>query len=169
MRHLTAIATLCGALFFSAPAFAGGIAVVDFQEAINQVSEGETARQQIDTLYQQKQAAIANLEAQIQTKVAEYEKQRLILSDAARAQKEQELMQLQQTYQQAGMQAEMEMQELYTQKMETLITKMRGVTEQIGAEKGYDLVLEATESGVVFTGSSVTDITDELIKRYEGN
>ncbi|MFT5685560.1 MAG: outer membrane protein [Myxococcota bacterium] len=169
MRHLTAIAALCGALTFSAPAIAGGIAVVDFQEAINQVSEGETARAQIDALYQQKQAAIANLEAQIQTKMDEYEKQRLILSDAARAAKEQELMQLQQTYQQAGMQAESEMQELYTQKMEALITKMRGISEQIGSERSYDLILEKTESGVVFTGVAVTDITGELIKRYDGN
>ena len=143
--------------------------MVDFQEAINQVSEGEQARQQIDTLYQQKQAAIANLEAQIKIKMEEYEKQRLILSDAARTQKEQELRQLQDTYQQAAMQAETEMQDLYTQKMEGLITKMRGISEQIGSERVYDLVLEATESGVVFMGTGVTDITGELIKRYDGN
>ena len=169
MRHITAIAALFGALSFSAPALADGIAIVDFQEAINQVAEGEQARLQIDALYQQKQAAIANLEAQITQKMEEYEKQRLILSDAARQQKEQELMQLQQTYQQAAMQAEMEMQELYTQKMEGLITKMRGISEQIGAEKGYDLILEMTESGVVYIGPNVTDITGELIKRYDSN
>lgn len=169
MRYFTAFVALIATLSFSAPAFAGGIAVVDFQSAINQVSEGEQAREQIDALYNQKQAAIANLEAQINTKMEEYEKQRLILSDAARSQKEQELMQLQQTYQQAGMQAEMEMQELYTAKMEGLITKMRGISEQIGAEKGYDLILEATESGVIFTGPSVINITDELIKRFDSN
>jgi Skp family chaperone for outer membrane proteins len=78
-------------------------------------------------------------------------------------------MQLQQTYQQAAMQAESEMQELYTQKMESLITKMRGISEQIGSERGYDLILEATESGVIFTGAAVTDITSELIKRYDSN
>ena len=169
MRYLTAFVALIATLSLSTPAFAGGIAIVDFQSAINQVSEGEQAREQIDALYNQKQAAIANLEAQIQTKMEEYEKQRLILSDAARQQKEQELMQLQQTYQQAAMQAEMEMQELYAQKMEGLITKMRGISEQIGAEKGYDLILEATESGVVYSGPSVTDITAELIQRYDSN
>jgi Skp family chaperone for outer membrane proteins len=61
------------------------------------------------------------------------------------------------------------MQELYTAKMEGLITKMRGISEQIGAEKGYDLILEATESGVIFTGPSVINITDELIKRFDSN
>jgi len=152
---------------FSLPSSAGGIAIVDFQSAINEVAEGEAARQEIDALFQQKQAAISNLEATIQTKMDEYEKQRLILSDAARATKEQELMQLQSQYQQIAMQGESEMQALYTQKMEGLITKMRVISEQIGQEKGYDLVLELTESGIVYQGAGVIDITPELIKRYD--
>ncbi|MEL6350116.1 MAG: OmpH family outer membrane protein [Myxococcota bacterium] len=158
-----------GLLMASTSAWAGGIAVVDFQSAINQVAEGERARQEIDALLKQKQQAITNLEQQLQTKMQEYEKQRVILSDAARQQKEQELMQLQAQYQQAAMQAEQEMQQLYAVKMEGLITKMRGISEQIGQERGYDLVLEVTESGIVFSGANVTNITPELIKRYDGN
>jgi len=153
----------------SLPALAGGIAVVDFQRALNEIDEGTTARQQIDTLFQEKQAAITNLEQQLQTKMNEYEQQQAILSDAARVQKEQEIMQLQQLYQQAYMQGEEEMQALYTSKMEALIEKMRVISEQIGGERQYDLILEVTEGGVVYMGSGAVDITDELIRRYNGS
>lgn len=168
MRSLRTL-FVAGLLATSLPAWAGGIAIVDFQLAINEVEEGEKARQEIDALLRQKQQAIQNMEQQLQTKMQEYEKQRLILSDEARQAKEQEIVQLQQQYQQAAMQAEMEMQQLYTQKMEGLISKMRTISSQIGQEKGYDLVLEVTESGVVYSAATLPNITPELIKRYNGN
>ena len=58
------------------------------------------------------------------------------------------------------------MQQIYTSLMEDLITRMRTISEQIGAEKGYAIVLEVTEGGVVYS-SGVHDITAELILRYD--
>ena len=49
--------------------------------------------------------------------------------------------------------------------VDDIIGKMREVAEKIGQEKGYDLVLEKTEGGVVYT-KGIDDITDELIARY---
>ena len=55
--------------------------------------------------------------------------------------KEQELYQLQTQAQQAAYNAEMEFQQIYTQKMEGLIEKMRDIAEEVGAEQKYDLIL----------------------------
>jgi len=151
------------------PAFAGGIGVVDFQQAVGAVSEGTSAEQELEAMYQQKQQAIAELEAQLTAKTEEYERQRLILSETARQQKEQEILQLQATYQQAGMQAEMEMQQLYTEKMQAILAKMRQVCEKIGQERELDLIIEVTESGVLYHGAAVVDITADLITRYDAN
>jgi Skp family chaperone for outer membrane proteins len=49
--------------------------------------------------------------------------------------------------------------------METLIAKMRTLAAAIGAEKGYTLVIEVNEGGVVYASPTI-DITGELIKRY---
>ncbi|MFT4977241.1 MAG: Skp family chaperone for outer membrane protein [Myxococcota bacterium] len=179
-------ALLLGSLLLSSlPAQAGGIAIVDFQQAINEVSEGERARAELKALEEQKQRQIADLEGQLRTKdeafttaVNTYQSQvsMNILTDEARAQREQELgimqnelMQLQQTYQQTGMDAEMELQRLYTEKMEIIITKMRAVSETIAREKDIDLVFEVTESGLVYQSTSVVDITPDLIQRYDGS
>ena len=88
----------------------------------------------------------------------------MILSDETRAQKEAELMQLQQELQQAMMSAEQEIQAAQARKANSLFERMRTVVETIGEEKGYDLVIEA--SAVMYMGK-VDDITAELVTRFD--
>ncbi len=42
---------------------------------------------------------------------------------------------------------------------------MGKLIEQIGKEKGYDLILEKTESSVLYAKDGM-DVTSELVKRY---
>ena len=95
----------------------------------------------------------------------DYQKQAVVLSESARKAKEDEmnndLMALQQAYQRY----EGEFNQAYMGAMDTLLQKMRKIAEGIGQERGYTLVIEVTEGGVVYASSTV-DITDELIKRY---
>jgi len=162
------LALFLALLFVAAPAVAADgpkVAVVDFQKALQSVQDGEVAKKKMDDAMKQKQASIKQLETQLRTMKDEYDKQSLILSEAARKQKEQEFMNLQMQYQQTAQQSEQEMQELYAQLMDGLLTKMRAIASEIGKEKGYDLILETTEGGVVYWGNTL-DITQELITRY---
>jgi Skp family chaperone for outer membrane proteins len=68
-------------------------------------------------------------------------------------------------FQQTYARAESEMQQAYYAAMQDFIEKMKKIAVAIGQERGYTVVLEATEGGVVYWSDSV-DITDELIKRY---
>ena len=43
----------------------------------------------------------------------------------------------------------------------------KGIAETIGQEKKLDLILETTESGLVFKADDIQDLTDEVIKRYD--
>ena len=98
------------------------------------------------------------MQTEFQAKGEAYQKQQMILSDETRAQKEAELMQLQQELQQAMMSAEQEIQAAQARKANSLFERMRTVVETIGEEKGYDLVIEA--SAVMYMGK-VDDITAE--------
>ena len=98
--------------------------------------------------------------------MTQYQQQQSLLSAEARAEKEQAIMQLQQQAQQAAYTAEMEFQQEYAKKMEELINKMRAVTVAIGAEKKYELIFEATESGLIYKDSGVEDITSIVITKY---
>ena len=66
-----------------------------------------------------------------------------------------------------AMQAETDMQQNYAAEMEELVTKMKGIAEVLGKEKQLDLILETTESGLVYKADNIEDLTDEVIKRYD--
>ena len=48
-----------------------------------------------------------------------------------------------------------------------MISKMKDISATIGNEKSLDLILEATESGIVYKSPLVMDLTGDLIKRYD--
>ena len=76
-------------------------------------------------------------------------------------------MQLQGVYQQTAYSAEMEMQQTYGEMMESIIVQLSEVAQAIGEEEGYDLVFEVTEGGIVYRGAGVTDITEQVVERYD--
>ncbi len=141
------------------------IGSVDFQRALNDVGEGAQARARLEAMYADKKTAIEKTRKDLEARAADLEKQKLILSDAARKQKEEELYQMQGAFQATAQRAEQEMQQAYYGAMETLIEKMKGIAAQIGKEKGYALIVEVNEGGVVYASPAV-DVTDEVIKRY---
>ncbi|MFZ5475632.1 MAG: OmpH family outer membrane protein [Myxococcota bacterium] len=155
-------------LAFATPALAQTapkIASVDFQRALNEVSEGKAASARLQGMMAEKEKAVEQMRGNLEKLQADYEKQQVILSDAARKQKEEELYTAQMQFQQAYARHQGEMQQAYYGAMETLIEKMRKLAQTIGTEKGYTLIIEVNEGGVVYTSPTI-DITDELIKRY---
>lgn len=174
IRRFLALVAVVFALTIAAPAHAQSagstaapkIAVVDFQAALEQVKEGVAAKTKIEAAYKEKAAALKVMEARLITMKDEYDKQAAILSDAARKQKESDMMNLQAQLQQAAMQSEQDMQNLYAQLNGGLITKMHDICEAIGKEKGYTVIIEINEGGVVYFAPTI-DITAELIKRYD--
>lgn len=172
LLSLTALSALLPALpgvgsALIAPAAAQNvkIATVDFQRAINEVAEGKAAKARLESIYAEKKAALERMQSSLQAKMGEYEKQKVVLSEAARKAKEEEITNEQMAFQQAYMRYESEFQQMYLGAMDTLLQRMRKIAEAIGAERGYTLIVEMTEGGIVYASSSI-DITDELIKRY---
>lgn len=160
MRHLFLLAALATPL----SAFAGGLAVVDFERAVNETDEGREAQSSLDTMFSARQGELERLESDLQTAVADYEQRKLILSDSARAEEERSLLTKQSEYQQLAMQYEQEMQTTYMTLLQDLDQKMRRLTETIAAEHQYDVVID--RAAVVYVGPGATDMTDELITRY---
>ena len=163
---LRVLFVLC--LFLVAPGSAMAeikVAVVDFQAALTQIDEGATAMARLEGMRDEKMRSIERLRQELTTLQAEIRNQSAILSEAALATKEEEVMTKQMEFQQLGMQAEQELQNSYMVMMEEFFEKLSAVAEEIGKERGYNLVLEGTESGIVFY-QGLDDITEELVTRY---
>ena len=141
------------------------LASVDYQRALESVSEGESARKRLESMFQTKKTALAKMKSNLDAMQADYQKQSVLLSDSAKKEKEDAINMAAMQFQQAYQQSEGEMQQAYQGAMESLIAKMKSITQSIATERAYTLVIEVNEGGVVYTAPSI-DITDELIKRY---
>ena len=143
--------------------YAGGLAVVDFQAALEQVNEGKLVQARLEGMYTEKKNNLAQMEQRVMAMQQEYQQQALVMTPDALKAKEQEIMEAQMMLQQSAQQAEMQFQAQYNQEMEALLGKMADICEVLGKEKGYDMVLERN-AGAVYT--SAPDLTAELVTRY---
>ncbi|MSP55507.1 MAG: OmpH family outer membrane protein [Myxococcales bacterium] len=141
------------------------LASVDYQKALESVTEGESARKKLESMFQSKKSAIEKLKSNFDAMQADYQKQSVLLSDSAKREKEDAINLAGMQFQQAYQQSEGEMQQAYQGAMEQLIAKMKTITMSIASERAYTLVIEINEGGVVYASPTI-DITDELIKRY---
>jgi len=154
----------CLVLLAASPAFAGAIAVVDFQRAVTETDQGKAAQKKIDTMYETRRAEIQRMQQDLEKQVQDFQARAMILSDEARAEQERQLMLKQQQFQERSMQYEVELQQTYSTLLADLDQKMRSLSATIAKEKGYDLVIDSAV--VVHMGGSVVDMTPILVERY---
>jgi len=161
--------TLCAALLVSSVApkvyAQTKIAVVDLQRALMETEDGRRAKRRLERLFKRRQKSLDAAQQRLKKMKTEIEQQKNVLSKAALKQRlevyQQEFVKLQQSY------VEFQ-QELAAKEAELtggILEKMQEIMQRIGQAEGYTIVLEANESGVVWTPSN-QDLTDQLIQRY---
>lgn len=152
-------------LFMAVPAMATPtIAVVDFQKAIEQIPDGKAAKTKIETMYATRKGEIDRMQQTYEREVKDYESRALILSEEARGEAEQQLLQKRAQLEQTLYQYEGELQQTQMTLMQDLLEKMRAMAETVAKEKGYGIVLDSAV--IVYMGPDVIDMTPELVKRY---
>jgi outer membrane protein len=151
-------------LFYATVAWAGGIAVVDFQRAVNETTEGKTAQKKLESMYSSRKAELLRQQQDLATAIQDYEQKKLILNDDARRSAEQAIYTRQSKLETDLVKYEQEMQEQYMNLVSSLDGKMRTLSATIAKEKGYDVVLD--QAAVIYAGGTTVDMTAELIRRY---
>ena len=152
------------ALMLAMPSWATTLAIVDFERAVNETTEGKAAQARLDTMLSSRRGELERLQRDYQKMVEDYQARALILSESARADAEREVLRKQQELATKSMQYEQEIQQTYLTLLSDLDEKMRTLTTEIAAEKGYDVVLN--KAATVYAGPKLIDMTDDLIKRY---
>lgn len=141
------------------------LAVVDLQRALHSVDEGKKAKSQLEKELTDKQKKLQAEEESIKKMGEDLKKQTLVLSDDAKARKQNELQERFMKYREMFGKSQMEIQQRERALTEPIINKLKGVVEQLGNEKGYTIILEKSENGVLFSKQS-DDLTEEVIKLF---
>ncbi len=141
------------------------LAVVNFDLALSQIDEGATAMARFEGMREEKMRSMERKRQELQAMQAEIQNQADILSESALQAKQQEFYQKGSAFEQEAMMAQQELEVSYMKMLEEFVTKLTAVAEEIGKERGYNMVMEVSQSGIVYH-NGVDDITDELVKRY---
>lgn len=156
---------------FSASAFAevpaAKVAIIDMQRAIQSVSEGKKARENLQKEWEEKTKKLQADGKKVQDKAAELRKQSMVLDEKTMREKEEALQAEFMKLKEQEMKIQSEFQQRDHEVSSPIINKIRKFVADISKENGYTLVIDGNEGNVIFA-QNTDDITEQVVKLYDG-
>ncbi|MBN1945511.1 MAG: OmpH family outer membrane protein [Bradymonadales bacterium] len=142
------------------------IGVVDIQRAIRGVEDGQQAIQNLERQLQQRQNLLDQSESELRQFTQQLEQDLVMLDTETRRQRLAEYQERLEAYQNLYLTHQRELLQLEQEATREIVGRMVDLVAQIAADRNLAVVLERTQSSVVFAATQL-DLTDELISRYE--
>ena len=111
------------------------------------------------------QATIEGRQKELKKLNDEMEKQKMMLSAEAKAEKERDYQQKVKEFQRFAKDAQDELQQQDAQYTRSILEDLFKVVKDLGTKGGYTLILEKTESSVLYADDAI-NLTDEVIAAY---
>jgi outer membrane protein len=142
------------------------VGVIDVNRALNLSDAGERSKKVLLAAKAQKESELKAKESDLK-KMAEELRTNIMLTDAARGQREQELRNREVELRQHVQEAQRELQEQERKLTDSILSELRTVIALVSQEKKLDFVLEARAAEtILFSRLKFVDITNEVIARY---
>lgn len=146
-------------------AFAQKIVYVDLQRALLEVEDGKKAKAKLKKEFDQKQKELDAKQNAVKKMKDELESGAMMMTEDTKRTKAMELQQQMYELQQLYLALQGDLSQKEATETKKIFDRMGKLLETLGKEKGYDVILEKTESSVLYAKPG-SDVTDELIKRY---
>jgi outer membrane protein len=142
------------------------VGVVDLQKAMELSEEGKKAKAVFQTKVEKIQQELKEKQDRLAAVKEELDRQASMLSATARADKERDYQDKLRDFKRLYEDYQEEMRRQDAELSEKILRRMIEVIEGIGVKDGYDLILEKTQSAVLYRSNSI-DLTDQLIKMFD--
>lgn len=157
------------ALFlFSFPVFAQvKIGYINSDAIMKELPEAQDAQRKLDNLVQEWQAELRKLESEWKQKYDAYERDKLIMSDQTRAEKEKELVDLENRIMQFREQKFGQNGELFQKQeefMKPIQNKIFNALEKIAKDEGYDFVFDKSGEILLLYANEKYDLTNKVLQ-----
>ena len=144
------------------------IAFINSATVMEQLPEAQDAQKQIDGLAQQWQGELNQMAADMQKKVEDYDKRKLIMSDKRRAEVEKELQDLDKKIvdfrnQKFGTNGEMFTKQ--NELMKPIQEKIFNAVKDVADEESYDYVVDRSSSTMLLFANAKHDLTQKVIAK----
>lgn len=144
------------------------LAVVDMQKALEAVEAGRAAKAELEKDFAKRQKKVSEDENELKKMNEDFQKQSLVMNEAARSKKQAELQKKLMEYQQAAMASQNEIQRRQAELTEPIIKALADTVGDLAKKQGYTLVLEKSRMGVLYAQDN-NDLTDELVKTFNSS
>jgi len=138
------------------------IGYVDMQRALHEVKEGKAAKAKLEADGNAKKKKLEIMQNELKSMKEDLDKQRLILSREALAEKEAKFQQKFVELQRTSLEFEKEFAEKEMSFIQPISQKLQRVIQKIGSEGGYTMIVPVA----VYSGPGV-DLTDKVIASYD--
>lgn len=144
------------------------IAIVDVTSILNDMTEYKVAQQEVDKIAAAWRQEIGVEYDKIKSMYNKYQAEQVLLSDEAKSQKENEIMEAEKQVREMQKQRFGPEGDLFKKRQELvqpIQEKVFSAIEEFSSDRGYDIVFDrASTAGILFT-SDEYDKTDELKRR----
>ncbi|MEW6432729.1 MAG: OmpH family outer membrane protein [Myxococcota bacterium] len=138
---------------------------VDLQRALTEVHEGKDAKTRLKAELDKSRSDLQNEKNKLRADSVVLEKQAAMMSEDVRAQKYQEMQKKILDLTQREQQAQVELAKKEQDELKKIFDKMDPIIAAIAQREGLAMVLEKSDSGIVYALPSM-DLTNELVRTY---
>lgn len=142
------------------------IGFVDLQKALNLSAAGKVAKEKIKAKVESYDGEVQMRQQELQKLKDDLEKQAMLLSEDARNAKERDYQQKLKEYQRFTKDIQEELQQTDADLTRKILEDVLKVVQEVGKKQGYTLILEKTESSLVYADSRI-DMTDAVIQAFD--
>lgn len=161
---------LLAALFLAAgvsgAAAQAKVGVVDLQRCLNESKTGKRYKAEFTAEAERMKAELEREEDVLKGLREELEKQGMILSETARAEKERSYRERVDAFKEKFQQSQQVLQRRDQELTRRILKDLQGVIRELGEAGGYGLIVERGEGGVLYVPAQA-DITEEVVRRYD--
>jgi outer membrane protein len=153
------------ALALPAAAQQATVAVIDVQRVVTDSDPGKESLQRLRTLQDEKIAEGRNLQSELEALRDQVTKQRLTLSEQKLAEMSGQIEDKTIALQRFEDDAKRSLEEARRTALGRLEERIMPIINEIGKERGFTLIFNKFQSGLVYADEAV-DITDDVIRRF---
>ena len=161
---------LASATFLAAPSLVcaedARFGVIDMVKVVELSEAGKKAKEELSSKIDAAESDIVKRQEELLSLKEEIEKQSMMLSADALAKKEREYQDKFLEYQRKMQDYNYELQNKQYELMEVIISETNSIVDDIVVDGGYTLILERTNSGVLYFQEDI-DLTEDVIKALD--
>ena len=142
------------------------IGYIDSQAILNQDPSAQAAQEEFDASMATYQAEVRQLGEDLQTLIDQYQQQQAMLSEAAKANREEEIRLKRTEYEQRIAELERQAAARQAELVEPVMQRISAVIEDLRAEGGYSMIFDVAAQGII-SADPALDLTEEVVRRLQ--